>query len=171
MWSSRIILAAAALAVLGGCGFEPLYGGREGRLVREDLSQVEIAPIEDRTGQILRNELSTLMHPRGGAAVQPYRLAVTVTERKSDILTSKSGFSTRTNYIATATYRLDGGDGPTLLSDTATLTSSYNVTRSDFATVVAEQDARQRVLHDLAKTIANRVSVYFRQMREGPRAP
>jgi LPS-assembly lipoprotein len=171
--SSAPMIVAALLAVgvaSAGCGFEPLYAGGDGKLVREDLTQVDILPIDDRAGQLLHNQLETMMHPRGGATVRPYRLEVRLSQSKQDILVSKTGFSTRTNFVGMTSYVLrDSRDGRMLLSDSATLTSSYNVSSSDFSTLVAAEDARDRVLRDLAKTITNRVSMYFRQVREGPR--
>lgn len=176
MSSSRRRLGPAAplalLLVLTACGFEPLYGGGDGTVVREDLTQVEILPIDDRSGQILRNELKNMMHPRGGAAERPYQLEVKVTQNKQDLLVSKSGFSTRANMVASTAYTLrEVATGRVLLNDSAILTASYNVSSSDFATLSAERDARDRVLRDLARTVASRVAVYFRQVREGPRAP
>jgi len=173
MWSYRpLIFAGAIVAALAGCGFEPLYGSHEGRVVREDLSQVRIGLIENREGQILRNELTTLMHPTGPAPAQPYELTVRLTASKQSLAVSKTKFSTRYNYVLTAAYVLsDQANALRPFSDSSTLTGSYDVVRSDFATVANESDVRDRLLREMARVIATRISAHFRQLREnGPQA-
>ncbi len=163
MWWSRFsftALAAVVAIVLSGCGFHPLYGKKDDGSVRSDFGQVAIGPIDDREGQMLKNELSTLMHPRGIASRQPYRLDISLTESKSGVAVSKNKFSTRSNYSIQASYQMVRvADGAPLFSDSVSLTGSYNVLSSEYGTQIAEKDVKARLIRELAKSIANRVAL------------
>ena len=72
MWWSRRFAATVLLALLAGCGFEPLYGlsGRSEPSVVAALAGVHVAPIPDRIGQQLRNDLLHRLTP-GGTSAKP----------------------------------------------------------------------------------------------------
>ena len=88
MWWSRAIRVSARLALvlalpllLTACGFKPLYGelGRTGA-AQADLSQIEIEPSRDRTGQRLRQILVQNLTPKGAPARPKYRLMIALAE-------------------------------------------------------------------------------------------
>ena len=93
---SRRAFTLAALLALGGC-FQPMYGDRSiggtGTNLRNALRDVEIAPIEGRVGQELRNDLIFELGGGSGNPVgAPYRLHLTVaTNSFSAILDPVSG--------------------------------------------------------------------------------
>ena len=77
MWSprrARVMLRrtvlAAAVLLLSACGFRPLYATGGVADVSEELSQIEVAVIPDRPGQILRNYLIQGLNG-GGRPAQP----------------------------------------------------------------------------------------------------
>ena len=165
MWSSRIsisALAAVAVAALSACGFKPMYGKNSDDVYRAEFSRISIAQIEDREGQILRNELLTLMHPRGQAPKQDYRLVISLEETEAGVAVSKSSFSTRANYTVQASLQMYSLIDPKpVFSDSVSLTGSYNVLQSQYATEIAEKDVKERLIRELAKSIVNRVSLRF----------
>ncbi|HMB76364.1 MAG TPA: hypothetical protein VKN76_08195, partial [Kiloniellaceae bacterium] len=61
------LLLFLAIAGLQGCGFQPLYGGRDeaGGAVTEEMSDILIMPIADRTGQQMHNMLRDNLTPLG----------------------------------------------------------------------------------------------------------
>ncbi|MCY4405571.1 MAG: hypothetical protein OXC15_04345, partial [Rhodospirillaceae bacterium] len=48
---------ALSLVLLGACSVEPLYGARTGKARGGGVAAIEIAPIKDRVGHIVRNHL------------------------------------------------------------------------------------------------------------------
>ena len=74
--------AAAALAValaLGGC-FQPLYGEAAHPGLVEKMREVEVAPIPDRIGHYLSNNLIAKMNGSGESAPAKYRLTIKLTQ-------------------------------------------------------------------------------------------
>jgi len=148
---------------LAGCGFQPLYGVRDNTRVIEDFSFITVAPMADRLGQQLQNELERLLHPNGKAPRERYRLNAELTESKSSLAVKKSAFATRANLEVTAKYILTQSYiGDNRFASTNSITVSYNIYDSQFATLMAEKDARKRAVRELAQEIRIRLAVYLR---------
>ena len=81
-WSDRARgLAALALALsLGGC-FQPLYGEAAHPGLVADLQAIEVAPIKDRIGHYLGDDLISSLNGTGSTPTAKYRLTVTVTQK------------------------------------------------------------------------------------------
>ena len=79
-WSRAFpVLAALALAgALSGC-FQPLYGEAAHPGLVEDLRAIEVAPIKDRIGHYLGDNLITDLNGTGQTPTPKYKLTVTVT--------------------------------------------------------------------------------------------
>ncbi|MEK9723917.1 MAG: LPS assembly lipoprotein LptE [Rhodospirillaceae bacterium] len=153
--------------MLAGCGFEPLYGTRaQGNVVRE-FAYIHISPIKDRVGQQLRNELRWRLHATGRSQVAKYTLSTELKESTASLAVRKSAFSTRANLTMTAAYRLvDAASGERIYSASDTVTVSYNILDSEFATLMAERDARERAVRSLSEDIRIRLGVYFERPAE-----
>ncbi len=82
VWSSlggAFTAVAVAGSVLCACGFQPMYGQRRPEVtpVSSDLASIEVGMIPDRSGQLLRNELTYLLNPASDAGVsRRYTLSV-----------------------------------------------------------------------------------------------
>jgi len=155
-----------ALLVLGGCGFQPLYGkGSAGNTISE-FSRIHIKPIKDRAGQLLHNRLLTSLNTRGSPGNPLYLLDVLTNESKASLAVRKSAFATRANLKVTASFRLVSTKGNnSLFSGTSSITVSYNILESDFATLSAENDARKRATREIAEDIRIQLGAYFAQTR------
>ena len=164
-------MAAALLFLmpfLAACGFQPLYGDSALSGVRADLAAVEVGWIEDRVGQQMRNELVRRFHPEGRPRDPSYRLEVEIRIDKRDLALKKSEIATRANLRITARYTLRKiMDGERLIQGTTRITTSYDILRSDFATLAAEADARRRGVRELADEITNRMAAYLRHSKRG----
>jgi LPS-assembly lipoprotein len=170
----RLLAAVALLSAAGlgasGCGFKPLYGdsgavGAPG--VQSSLQQVAIAPIQTRTGQILRNFLIDRMSPRGqpggGAG---YSLTIRLAIQKQELGIRRDETATRANLIMTAIYRLtEQSSGATVFQALSRSVTSYNILDNEFSTVMAERDARSRGAEQLADDITTRVALYFNRTK------
>jgi len=153
-----------ALLVLGGCGFQPLYGKSSAATAASKFSEIKIKPIKDRIGQQLHNHLLTALNPKGAPGNPLYLLEVLVSETKSSLAVRKSAFATRANLKVTTSFRLiPTKKGEEDFSGTSAITVSYNILDSDFATLSAEKDARKRAVREIAEDIRIQLSAHFSQ--------
>ena len=178
MWSRRSFLRAGTAAVvglasgLGGCGFRPLYGrSREGDLSRI-LAQVEIGPVRAtttddqdlaRVGQQLHNRLLDGFAPRGAQEEAIYRLDVVISEGITSLAVRKSAVATRADLRLNGTFRLtDRHTGRALYSGSGSATASFNILNSEFATLMAENGARDRAVRQLSDDVCQKIAIFLR---------
>lgn len=166
MWcrdsSGRALACALALAMtVAACGFEPLYARRDEAIVRS-LETVEVAPIADRRGQILRTLLVSGLTPRGRRQRPRFVLRVSLDESRQELAVRKDKLATRANLMLKAVFSLHAApDGDNLFAATVNSTSSFNILDSDFATLSAESDARARSLREISEEITARVAIFL----------
>ena len=115
---------------------------------------VKIGFIENRAGHQLRNRLLDLVNP-GGEQPASYTLSVNLKENKEDLSIKKSAISTRARLTITANFSLTGNGKS--FSGATKITTGYNLFKSEYATIVAEQNARSSGVAVIANEIANRV--------------
>ena len=163
-WSALAgVLALALLAGLaGGCGFRPLHGSQT-----VALPALEVAPIGDRLGQIVRNQLRDRLVPTGRSERPPYRLAVHLDVSKEGLAIAKDESATRYTVRLAARFEIiDVAAGNTLHRGNARATAAYNVVSSDFATLSAERDAERRAAREVAAELTTHVAVFFSRRSE-----
>lgn len=176
-WSSRPVrvLATGAFLALAACSIRPLYAppseDGEETAVATDLSSVEVSPIADRRGQLLRNKLTAMLQSGKGPA-EKYRLNVSLDETEQSLAVRTTGFATRSTLQINAVYRLlDASTGQPLVGGSVAASSSYDLLDSDFSTLTAIEDARARVVERLASDLRNRLAVYFASRPDVPATP
>lgn len=162
----RGFLLFAALVVLGACGFHPLYGKADSKNAPKELASVEIKPIPDRIGQILHNHLLDLMNSRGRPSKPAYALTVNLSEGTEHLAVRKSAFVTRANLRVSANFTLtERSNGKALYSGKTLVVSGYDILSSDFATMAAEKDARERAVTEIGYAIRLKLAVFFSQRK------
>lgn len=161
--SLRLLVLIASLGVLSACGFKPLYGERmDSPAVNESLGSILIAPIPDRLGQLVRNAVSERVTPLGPPGAPVYRLEIALGVEKINMGVRQDESVTRRTYRLNADYRLrDFATEKTVLAGKTWSTTAYDVVRSDFATLVAEEDAQERLAEEVAEEIRTRLALYF----------
>jgi len=167
MLSFSIRFAGLALValLLGGCGFQPLYGDRS---VNDDLASVEIGRISDRSGQELHNALLDRLNPKGSPARPLYQLLIELDEHLQDLAVRKNESVTRYNLQIVANYVLySKADGAVLVEGTSRSTTSFNISTEEYSAIVAKQDAGRRGFDLLADDIKLRLALFFRRIRSG----
>jgi LPS-assembly lipoprotein len=162
------VAVAAAVLLAAGCGFRPLYAPDTSI---GELAAISVAPIQDRSGQVLRAELTDLLDPARSGSTPRYRLDVRLSEERERLSLERSGFASRINLRIEAAFTLvDPATGATVAEGTSRAISSFNVLdntseaprdASKFSTFTAEQGARARVLRQLAQDIRRRLAVHF----------
>ncbi len=155
--------AGLALLLLAACGFRPLYG--EKVLMPEvsaEMALIEIGPIDDRVGLMLRNELLDLLTPLGTPAQPRYVLTVNLVVARQGLAVERDATVTRFNLTLNADFRLsEAASRQPLNAGNARSTAAFSALRADFANVIAERDAEDRAARVVAEEIATRLSVYF----------
>ncbi len=161
----RVAIAATACAVVAGCGFEPLHARKTGA-APSLLAKIRIEPITDRIGQQLHNLLLDRLNPKGRPVAARYVLSVKLTESLQQLGVRKDEVATRANLVMRASFRLARAkDDFTLLKANAISANSYNILRSEFATLSAENDARARAVRELSDEIRTRIGIYLSRDR------
>lgn len=170
-WSDRTSLRSIAVALglsaallVGGCQVRPLYGpvaiGSENLTMT--LADVDVAPIEGRVSQKIRNDLLFLFNggsPGNGA----YLVELKVKEKYANIITrSISGLPGARNIRLQVTYTLKKqGEPEVLASGTVTRIAAFDYFNQRFANDRATIDAEDRAAHEIAEDIQLRVASYF----------
>ncbi len=158
---ARIALAAVVAAAPAGCGFQPIHSARS-YASAANLSLVEIALIPDRLGQMLRNELLDQFRPR--AKGTQFVLSVQLTESIQNLGVQLNSIATRANLRVSASYSVKRiADNQSMVQGSLLSINSYNILKSDFATLAAEADARRHAVREIARRLQNRVSVWLVQ--------
>jgi len=153
------IVTLFLLTTLTACGFEPVHGTKD---AEHYAHKSPLAPIEvevqnkDRMGQLFRIALEDALHPDNRYPTPEYTLTTTLEEIKQPIIIERDARITRYNLILRATYSLQHIESAEFIAKNkrSQRISSYNVSDSDFATFVADREARERGIETLARNMS-----------------
>lgn len=111
-----LLLAPFAL-LLAGCGLKPLYSGGSGGSVAATLSNVEVAPIDGKSGWLMTNALRDRLAADG---TPQYRLDVRLDDSIAGFGVRRDDSVTRERRTLRARYQLVNlTDGSVLIDATA----------------------------------------------------
>jgi LPS-assembly lipoprotein len=167
--STLIVGLLIAAQSLQACGFQPLYQrDQTGIAVSTAFESIRVRPIADRVGQELRNHLYDALTPKGQPINPAWELDVTLDESIQMISVEQTSFSTRANLELTGLYSLKFIANTEVLGHEGAVTviSSYNIFDSEYATLVAERDARSRAVMILCNDIRRQLAIWFNN--QGP---
>lgn len=154
------VLISLALA---GC-LQPLYGSlASGGDVASKLQQIKIAPIGDRIGHYLENELIFGLNGTGAPVDPRYLLTITLAESvQSPLIDTVTGYPTSGTVVVTATYKLTpSAGGDPITNGKATTIASYDRNSQRFANIRASRDAEIRDARLLADQIRTNIAAAF----------
>lgn len=168
MTLSRRALWLILPALVGGCGFRPLYGSASQR----ELHGIYVDIIPDRRGQLLRQALQTRL---GGGEAAPtayrYELSVRYIFAGEGLGVQADNSSTRTRFSGRANWvlRTVGTGSQVVTSGTASALDGANVINEQFFYGdLSEQAVERRIGDALADQIAQSLAGYLGQ---GPGHP
>ncbi len=164
MSSSRKLAAFAALLILAGCGFSPLYGGGAGGETSAQLGQIAVSNIPERPGQMLRISLQTQLHAGGAPVTEIYALNVNYSIATTDLGVLQDTATTRFQLTATAKWTLTpiGDPQHPLASGTATGMDAGNIIDQQYFAVDMETDTMNQHLADtIAAQITSELAAWF----------
>jgi LPS-assembly lipoprotein len=151
-----VLLAGLALSA---CGLRPLYGGPNGAVTRT-LAGIEVAQIEGEAGWLVANALRDRLSATGGGA-PAYRLEIALDDDIVGLGIRRDDTVTRERRTLRARYQLiDLANGGVLIDATAGSDAGIDVVSSEYATVVAEKTALERLSGQIADQIVGRVALY-----------
>ncbi len=153
-----------ALFLLASCGFEPVYGTR-GKTSSVLLpGDIKVMPI---TGgheeQLLQIALEDALNPIGASTTQAsWQLVVTLEKTQTPIAIEPDGTISRYNLNLAAHLQLSpAGAAEAAYTDHVRRISSYNVSESDFSSFIAQRDATERGIKELAQDVRLRLAAWL----------
>lgn len=174
----RFLLAGVGAALLGGCGFRPVYGPNGAASassapdLAQDLAAIRVPVIQDRFGQLTRRSLEQrLAIGSTGAVPARYELRVAPALQVEGIGVDTSGAATRVRYVGGARWALlrIGPPQATLATGFERATDAFNVpTNQYFASDIGREATERRLAEALAEEVVVRVAVVMRRLREAP---
>jgi LPS-assembly lipoprotein len=164
----RLAGAAMLAGMLAGC-FQPMYADRsltgvDGPNLREAMRDVEIAKVDGRVGQEIRNDIIfELSGGEGSPTGAPYRLNLQIaTNSSSAIINVQTGLPDNETVAIDVTYKLQNvADDKIVLTDKAVARVSIDRTQQRYARVRALRDAENRAAKLVAEQIRARVASFF----------
>lgn len=156
--------AFALMLLLGACGLRPMYAGGSSGAVASGLNSVQVAPIPERAGWLVRNALVDRL---GGEVSEPgYRLEVELDDDLTAFGIRGDAAVTRERRTLRARYRLvELSTGLVVLDATAGSDAGIDVVSSEYATVAAEQAAQERLAQVVADQMVSRIALFMRNSK------
>ena len=158
----RAVLGAVAVALLGGCGWQPLYAVRpdgSAGAAQQGLAEVAVGIIPERPGQLLRQALQTRFERRGVGVAKRYDLTVSfgIAGEALNIQQSNS-IPSRLRLVGLANWTLVTQDTKrrTLTSGTARVVDGLNFYDQQFFAADLQSEAVQR---RLAEAVAEQMTL------------
>lgn len=163
-------LSFAAVLLLAGCGFEPMYGTHSAAAKEIVVSrpEIDIDNIPDRDGQYLRNLLIDDLYTHGRPADALFRLRITKLEKNVIHLgIQKDATATRAQVQITAHMALvEKATGKTVLERDLRSFGAYNLLDNQLATIVSEQSITESILQEIESDAVTELDLYFRRRAE-----
>ena len=164
-WGSvRGFLAVASMALcLSACEIRPLYGPTTmGVPLEDELKAIEIAPIPDRIGHYVRNELIFAFNGTGSDTTPArYRLEVKLKERvQSPIVDTVTGRATSATVFMDAEYKLTAlATHKEVASGVLMQIASYDKFSNRLSNVRAARDGEIRDAKTIAEQLRLKISM------------
>ena len=163
--ASALLLLALPL-LLGACGFHPLYAHHDTNHFDADLATVKVGLIPNRLGQELAISLRDSFNPTGLSVPTRYLLEVNLVTQRSDLGIRADATAVRSEMIVIAYYKMtDANSHQQLVSGNIRSVSAFDVLNDAYATTVAQQNATERALEEIADDLRERIQVYIRGHR------
>ena len=159
--TTRLAAALALAGLTAGC-FQPLYGEAAHPGLVQAMREVEVAPVPERIGHYLTDDLISRMNGSGETPKPRYRLTIKLTKGvQTPTIQSQIQQADSATVTGTALFtltRIDGDTDKPLFAGSATSSAVYDRTLQSYADLRANRDAELRVAKSLADEIELRVA-------------
>lgn len=154
----RAAAIALAAAMLGGCGFTPLYATPG---VSAGMSAIQVDVPHGRTAFLLGEDLNDAF-ARDRDKPAAYRLNVTLIEKRYPRGLRADNAADRYEAHLIVNYQLiEIGSGKVLTTGSEPVEVSYAASGQPYAGIVAQQDAQKRAADQVAQRIRVSLGAYF----------
>ena len=144
------IVALAAGAALGGCGFTPMYA-QQG--VVSNLAAIDVVAPQGRAGFLIRQHLDDAF-ARNRAGPAAYRMQLALAEARYPRGIRTDNVATRYEYVLTADYTLAAlPSGAVAKRGRVRVELTYDSADQPYASIAAQQDAEDRATEEAARRI------------------
>jgi LPS-assembly lipoprotein len=159
---SRALSAVAVLSLAGGLAgcFQPLYSESAHPGLVEEVRAIEVAPIKDRVGHYLADDLVTDLNGTGQSPPPKYRLTVTLSlGTQTPTVNSELNVASSATMTGDANYTLTKVDGGSeVLKGNASAAAAYDRTAQRYGDLRAARDAEIRLARALSSEISLRLA-------------
>ena len=175
--SKRNIAFWVLLGLLSGCGFEPLYVEKKSNSewyydnefdtsIRDEMASVKVELIQDRIGQLIRNDLLDKLTPKGQPKKPKYILSVTdINKQEIDQALRNDITATRKKVIYKVTYVLKDTEHKTLINSNSVAYLGYDILRDPYSTTFAQKKNEKNAAKIIANDISLRLGAYFHSLQ------
>lgn len=158
------LLAILLTFLLAGCQLAPIYAGGSQGVANSMLAAVDVAPIPEKTGFLVRDRLLSRLHSTAGATEPRYLLEVALDDQIDGFGVRGDNSIVRERRTLRARYRLRELATDKILLDTiASADAGIDVVQSEYAVVAAEQSAVARLAENIADQIVARLALLSHQ--------
>ncbi|WP_374389159.1 LPS assembly lipoprotein LptE [Sandaracinobacter sp.] len=145
---------------LAACQLAPVYSGGSTGQAQTMLSDIEVAPIPDKAGFLVRDRLVERMNPSGNPVL---KLDVALDDDIIGFGVRGDNSIIRERRTLRARYRItEIATGKVLLDTSASADAGVDVVSSEYAVVAAEATALERLSKDIADQIVARLALLAR---------
>lgn len=157
------------MSAVSGCGWEPLYADPQTGKGSADLRAVKVSPIPERVGQMLETALRQSLNPNNIPTKPVYNLSVSLSTSLANLGIQSQGLGTRGEVQMTASYRLtEAASNKVLQTGSVHASDSFDIQANGYSTVVAQDDARVRVIEEIRRELVARLTMFMQN--KGPTA-
>lgn len=166
MWLSKAISLFAITLCIASCGFKPVYKKQDQAStspIETFLAAIEVAPNNSAIdSQQLISAVSKKLNPNHKNVPTQYRLDITVQTASYELAIQQNREATRYNQRVTVHIKLtDNMQQKTLFTDNVSLTGSYDLNESEYATFIAERDTKNRIIEQLGEEVKSQLIQYY----------
>lgn len=163
MWWHKALFSGLLLALLAGCGFQPVYGKYSAAgVAAAELQDVRIRAIPDRHGQMLTNKLVDRMYTTARPKNPRYELETVLTMQERELGIQKDATATRGELLTTANVAIyDIETQAELYRTTVRTRVAYNILQGQYGNLIGRENAYERALNDVADDVVTRVALFL----------
>jgi LPS-assembly lipoprotein len=157
----RLAPVVLAVSLLAGCGgYRPLYGSNAAESgVKTELSGISVAEQRNRAGQLVRNELTSVMRGTGSSG---YVLELLPEEQTRKISAQVGQKLERYRYALKVSYVLHRTESKEPLTEGTVFSNvGYDTVEQPVSDLQAAENARARATKEVAEDIRLRLAAYF----------
>lgn len=177
LYNWKNIALAALLVFISGCGFEPLYVEKKSDSewyynnefdtgIKDEMANIKVELIQDRIGQLIRNDLLDKLTPKGMPKSPKYHLRVTKIDKSEiDQALRNDITATRKKVIYKAFYELTNQQNKKILKGNSVAYLGYDILRDPYSTTFAQKKNEKNAAKIIANDISLRLGAYFHSLQ------